>query len=82
VVIQQLEAIWSGNVVFHSLYDHLHRTREEQMQHKVRNKGGSVRRSATLYDGGDASLFKLSRLRVPRYRHILSTCSLTILLFL
>ena len=32
------------------------------------------RRSVTLYDPRDASLFKLSRLRVPRYRQFLSTC--------
>ena len=40
----------------------------------------TVRRSATLYDPRDASLFKLSRLRVPRYRQFLSTCSFAILL--
>ncbi|KXX79166.1 Calcium channel YVC1 [Madurella mycetomatis] len=37
-------------------------------------------RSVTLYDPRSASPFKLSRLRVPRYRHILSTCSLVILI--
>jgi hypothetical protein len=35
-----------------------------------------------LYDPRNASLFKLSRLRVPRYRHILSTFSLAILIML
>ena len=40
----------------------------------------SVRRSVTLYDPRDASLFKLSRLRVPRYRQFLSTCSFAVLL--
>lgn len=39
-----------------------------------------VRRSATLYDPREASLFKLSRLRVPRYRQFLSTASFAILL--
>ncbi|GAB1318899.1 Integral membrane channel protein [Madurella fahalii] len=38
------------------------------------------RRSVTLYDPRSASVLKLSRLRVPRYRHILSTCSLVILI--
>lgn len=38
------------------------------------------RRSVTLYDPRTASPFKLSRLRVPRYRHLLSTCSLVILI--
>lgn len=41
-----------------------------------------VRRSVTLYNPRDASLFKLSRLRVPRYRQFLSTCSLAILICL
>ncbi|KAK3390428.1 hypothetical protein B0H63DRAFT_538654 [Podospora didyma] len=40
------------------------------------------RRSVALYDPRDASLFKLSRLRVPRYRQILSTCSLALLICL
>ena len=42
----------------------------------------AIRRSVTLYDPRDASLFKLSRLRVPRYRQFLSTCSFAILLAL
>ena len=41
-----------------------------------------TRRSVTLYNPRDASLLKLSRLRVPRYRQILSTCSLALLLAL
>ena len=39
-----------------------------------------LRRSVTLYDPKEASLFKLSRLRVPRYRQFLSTCSFAVLL--
>jgi hypothetical protein len=39
-----------------------------------------VRRAVTLYDPKDASLLKLSRLRVPRYRQFLSTLSFAILL--
>lgn len=39
-----------------------------------------VRRSVTLYDPQDASLFKLSRLRVPRYRQIVSTISFALML--
>ncbi|KAK8105374.1 hypothetical protein PG999_008733 [Apiospora kogelbergensis] len=41
-----------------------------------------IRRTVTLYDPRNASLFKLSRLRVPRYRQFLSTCSLFILICL
>ncbi|KAI5279064.1 hypothetical protein KEM54_004350, partial [Ascosphaera aggregata] len=40
------------------------------------------RRSVTLYNPRDASLFKLSRLRVPRYRAALSTISFAMLLLL
>ena len=40
------------------------------------------RRTVALYDPRNASLFKLSRLRVPRYRQFLSTCSLAILICL
>ncbi|KAK3323415.1 hypothetical protein B0T19DRAFT_203425 [Cercophora scortea] len=40
------------------------------------------RRSVSLYDPRNASLFKLSRLRVPRYRQFLSTCSLAVLICL
>lgn len=41
-----------------------------------------IRRAVTLYDPKEASVFKLSRLRVPLYRDVLSTLSLTILLIL
>jgi hypothetical protein len=117
LVVQQLEAIWAGTIVFHSAADNLHRQRpvsprenlhqnqKGSAQHLLvpgqRGYGttnaaqahqspdkqlpvepslGSVRRSVTLYDPRDASLFKLSRLRVPRYRQFFSTCSLAILL--
>jgi hypothetical protein len=39
-----------------------------------------MRRKVTLYDPHDASLFKLSRLRVPRYRNMFSTLSFGIML--
>ncbi|PGH09724.1 hypothetical protein GX51_00404 [Blastomyces parvus] len=45
-----------------------------------RRVGIGTRRSVTLYNPRDASLFKLSRLRVPRYRQVLSTMSFAILL--
>ncbi|TVY85115.1 Calcium channel, partial [Lachnellula suecica] len=115
VVVQQLEAIWAGTIVFHSAADNLHRrqstTPQQQMQEnykadqsrqnllspgqhisygasrspRVSPKDAPVqavqtRRTVTLYDPRDASLFKLSRLRVPRYRQFFSTCSLAILL--
>ena len=46
------------------------------------SQGGGLdgRRSVTLYDPRQASLFKLSRLRVPKYRSFLSTISLAVLI--
>ncbi|KAH6631772.1 hypothetical protein F5144DRAFT_231346 [Chaetomium tenue] len=40
------------------------------------------RRPVTLYNPRTASIFRLSRLRVPRYRRLFSTCSLMILISL
>jgi hypothetical protein len=95
LVVQQLEAIWAGSIVFHATADSLHRPRNAMQQLPDRDYGTGdqshhaksfsksksiARRSVTLYDPRDASLFKLSRLRVPRYRYFLSTCSYAILL--
>ena len=115
LVVQQLEAIWAGTVVFHSAADNLHRpqrlTRNQTQRQQPPDDGQhlrvpgrtvgygtntprpqyspdtkppplpvSTRRTVTLYDPREASLFKLSRLRVPRYRQFFSTCSLAILL--
>ena len=109
LVVQQLEAIWAGSIVFHSAADNMHRPTKKVMPNQNRGYGTvaaeapvlrasphrlqpakqrehldpvvfSVRRSVTLYDPKDASLFKLSRLRVPRYRQFLSTLSLAMLL--
>lgn len=109
LVVQQLEGIWAGKIVFHSSADNLHRPPQKTNHSQTEEYGTidpfrsvpgitrdhlpsqlwrtykepttfSVRRSVTLYDPRDASLFKLSRLRVPRYRQILSTCSFAILL--
>ena len=115
LVVQQLEAIWAGSIVFHSAADSMHRPRQT-MQNQNRGYGTShestkpsstnqleasplklqpakqrehresveltIRRAVTLYNPRDASLFKLSRLRVPRYRNLLSTCSFAVLLAL
>ena len=94
VVVQQLEAIWAGTIVFHSAADNLHRSPPANRTTYGTNQDGfpgysqfrsnptvsSPRRSVTLYDPRDASLFKLSRLRVPRYRQFLSTLSFAVLL--
>ena len=109
MVVQQLEAIWAGNIVFHSAADSAHRPQtktspkqhrgygtidsrvpgiriaaEQSPERKLRQVSpqatAPLRRTVTIYDPSDASLFKLSRLRVPRYRSFLSTCSLAVLL--
>ncbi|RJE20724.1 Integral membrane channel protein [Aspergillus sclerotialis] len=92
VIVQQLEAIWAGTIVFHSAADNLHRSPQviagygtnhafPGYAHNGSNQSiTSPRRSVTLYDPRDASLFKLSRLRVPRYRQFLSTLSFAVLL--
>ncbi|EXJ76795.1 uncharacterized protein A1O5_01303 [Cladophialophora psammophila CBS 110553] len=97
MVVKQLEAIWAGTIVFHSAADSLHRplpTTSQARSYGTNNSGLSgkptstntdsrtPRRAVTLYDPRDASLFKLSRLRVPRYRNILSTLSFAVLLSL
>ncbi|KAF1927950.1 uncharacterized protein M421DRAFT_421149 [Didymella exigua CBS 183.55] len=103
LVVQQLEAIWAGTIVFHSVADSLHRkpdtshskpTSDEvspgrgpsrrQPPPKKANAdlptSALMRRTVTLYDPHDSSLFKLSRLRVPRYRNMFSTLSFGIML--
>ena len=114
LVVQHLEAIWAGTIVFHFEADNLHRkpsAGEEPFNrgrrygtvddnatsalpadsvlsrkaHETRtNKRPSdtpvLRRSVTLYNPKDASLFKLSRLRVPRYRQLFSTVSFATML--
>jgi hypothetical protein len=101
LVVQQLEAIWSGAITFHSSADSLHR---EPPPAAGLNSNGYIgkatdrtpllgaiaqkethftppgRRTASLYDPRQASLLKLSRLRVPRYRSFLSTISLAVLI--
>ncbi|KAJ5159421.1 uncharacterized protein N7482_006425 [Penicillium canariense] len=95
VVVNQLEAIWAGTIVFHSASDNLHRRSHQSAFSGGMDYGTSAghngnqapspgntssRRSVTFYNPRDASLFKLSRLRVPRYRQFLSTLSFAVLL--
>ena len=109
LVVQQLEGIWAGTIVFHSAADNLHRPLTKVIPNQNRGYGAigssrgrlkatpdtlqpskqrdhqdaitvTVRRSVTLYNPKEASLFKLSRLRVPRYRQFLSTLSFAVLL--
>ena len=103
LVVQHLESIWAGFLVFHAAADSLHRypvkPRTSQVRHygathnrsfvgsrlEDRNAGAqpsgeTIRRSVSMYDPSTASLFKLSRLRVPRYRQVFSTMSYAVML--
>jgi hypothetical protein len=40
-----------------------------------------TRKTASLYNVKEASVFQLSRLRVPRYRHFMQTASFAVVLF-
>jgi len=105
LVVQQLEAIWAGTIVFHAVADSLHRKPDSSHSRNNPNsddlspgRGPSrrapapkqsnvnlpasalMRRTVTLYDPHEASLFKLSRLRVPRYRNLFSTLSFGMML--
>jgi hypothetical protein len=97
LVVQQLESIWAGVIVFHSAADSMHRklpllrannrTYGTAPDPKASSSGSApyeatMRRAVTIYNPRDASLFKLSRLRVPRYRNVLSTISFAVLLVL
>lgn len=89
LVVVHLEAIWKGTIVFHSAADSMHRRRPTisataygTNAHNARLIASTSNRIATIYNPAEASLFKLSRLRVPRYRNLLSTISFAILLLL
>lgn len=69
LVVQILENIWKGNIVFYGASD----KDAQLLPHRMR-------KAATTYDAREASIFKLSRLRVPRYRHWMQTISFAILL--
>lgn len=89
-VVQQLEAIWAGTIVFHSAADSMHRKNPSSRlqpaygttstNKPVHYDPTMMRRAVTIYNPRDASLLKLSRLRVPRYRNVLSTLSFAVLL--
>ncbi|KZM24009.1 uncharacterized protein EKO05_0009382 [Ascochyta rabiei] len=106
LVVQQLEAIWAGTIVFHSVADSLHRKPDSSHTNLASHElspgtrpsrrlppppkqanaelpaSALMRRTVTLYDPHHSSLFKLSRLRVPRYRNLFSTLSFAIMLAL
>ncbi|OLL21682.1 Calcium channel YVC1 [Neolecta irregularis DAH-3] len=70
LVVHVLENIWAGNIVFHLAAD-----KHDFSDHYMR-------KAASIYDARESSIFKLSRLRVPRYKHYMQTTSFAILLIL
>ncbi|KAI1074978.1 hypothetical protein F5B20DRAFT_421001 [Whalleya microplaca] len=60
----------------------LGRQRGKEQQSQLPVHAMPIRRTVNLYDPRQASPFKLSRLRVPRYRQFLSTLSLFVLICL
>ncbi|KAG5439296.1 hypothetical protein PCANB_001595 [Pneumocystis canis] len=70
VVVQILENIWRGNIVFYSASD-----KNDFMPE-------SYRKISTIYDRKECSILKLSRLRVPKYRHYMATVSFAVMLTL
>ncbi|KAF2861814.1 hypothetical protein K470DRAFT_256655 [Piedraia hortae CBS 480.64] len=77
LVVQHLQAIWAGTVVFQNTADDLHRKPSE---YGTMDHSKSPRKAVQLYNPHDASLFKLSRLRVPLYRQVFGTFSFAIML--
>ncbi|ANB13997.1 Yvc1p [Sugiyamaella lignohabitans] len=79
VVIQVLEEIWNGSIMFQTSMHKLHRVKfaneEEVLASQFGRRGAGIR-----YNYSDASILKLSRLRVPRYRHLLNLASFCVLL--
>ena len=80
-VIQILEEIWNGSVMFQSSMHKLHRARFSN-EEEVVDAGYGRRGPGIRYRYEDASILKLSRLRVPRYRHFLNLASFCVLLAL
>lgn len=70
-VTQVLEQIWNGDIMFQKSLHKLHRIKfsnqEEAWRLGLGRPGPKL-----MYNYEDASIFKLSRLRVPRYRHLLN----------
>lgn len=80
-VVKILEEIWHGSIMFQSSIHKLHRVKFAN-EEEVLAAGYGRRGPGVMYKYEEASLLKLSRLRVPRYRHALNLFSFSILLML
>lgn len=81
VVTEVMESIWNGSIMFQSSLHKLHRIKFAN-EDEVLAIGFGRRGPGITYDYSDASLLKLSRLRVPRYRNILNMLSFCVMLLL
>lgn len=81
MVNRVLQDIWDGSILFQSSMHKLHRTRNLTSEALISSSYGR-RGPGVRYRYQDASIFKLSRLRVPRYRHIINLASFVVLLIL
>lgn len=81
VVTQVMESIWNGSIMFQSSLHKLHRVKFAN-EDEVLAIGFGRRGPGVTYDYSDASVLKLSRLRVPRYRNILNMLSFCVMLLL
>lgn len=71
-----LQEIWNGSILFQSSVHKLHRSKEVTSEFLVTSRRGPGIR----YHYEDASPIKLSRLRVPKYRHLVNMASFVVLL--
>lgn len=80
MVVAVVQEIWDGSIMFESSMDKLHRRRKPDS--KFVELGYGRRGAGVRYCYEDASLFKLSRLRVPRYRHTIGIVTFAVLIVL
>ncbi|ODV89015.1 hypothetical protein CANCADRAFT_132864 [Tortispora caseinolytica NRRL Y-17796] len=81
MIIHLVEELWSGSVVMSSSVDNFHRIAASDSE-LIASLAFSARDSAVRYNYENASIFKLSRLRVPLYRQWISTFSTFLLFFI
>ncbi|AOW00348.1 hypothetical protein LXG23DRAFT_39146 [Yarrowia lipolytica] len=82
IVVAVVQEIWDGSIMFQSSMDKLHRRKKPDNVFTQELVGYGRRGPGVKYCYEDASLFKLSRLRVPRYRHSIGIVTFAVLIVL
>ncbi|KAG5358408.1 hypothetical protein CJU89_4968 [Yarrowia sp. B02] len=82
IVVHVVQEIWDGSIMFQSSMDKLHRRKKPDNLFTRELIGYGRRGPGVKYCYEDASLFKLSRLRVPRYRHTIGIVTFAVLIVL